>query len=394
MLVWLSVLCGLAFGANHAGQYNAWCWESKPCTESNQCKQENGLTGVCCLGKCRSVKLGRGELCGASLKDTTCPSCDDRLACVDTGGSVFRCEQQDILNGCPCVANVSKNCISTQPCLPSGVCGPSLVALNGRCEVGSQCYPQAICNGTCQAIPDGKGCPPGTPNICLPTSACFKNGNCAPILQIGASCQEDYECAPPNLYCAPSKTCTTRANFGANCSGISPLACVSPNLCQGTCVAPRSMADNSDCTLADACVSGICTGGKCTRTHFVQAGGDCTADLDCPFGASCSSTKKCTVSGLDEMCDPTLGGTNADRQCQGSNDLYCSCAGRCVATDESISPVGSSTSECQAAKNSLAISGYKLDELRKIDITSLTLAQKNRSRDLRMLQRVQQRKAR
>jgi hypothetical protein len=61
-----------------------------------------------------------------------------------------------------------------------------------------------------------------------------------------------------------------------------------------------------------------------------------------------------------------------DKQCQHSNDLYCACSGICLATDAAIMPTGAVTTGCQAAKDAIA----KLSDLHKIDISSLTAAQR------------------
>jgi hypothetical protein len=64
-----------------------------------------------------------------------------------------------------------------------------------------------------------------------------------------------------------------------------------------------------------------------------------------------------------------------DKQCQGSNELYCSCGGKCLATDAAILPTsGTATSDCQVAKD--LISKFKLGDLKKIDISSLTNEQR------------------
>jgi len=73
-------------------------------------------------------------------------------------------------------------------------------------------------------------------------------------------------------------------------------------------------------------------------------------------------------------CDPTLGGGDMDKQCQGSNDLYCSCSGLCLVTDSAIDPTGTTISACDQAKQT--VSKYKLDNLKSIDTDSLTVDQR------------------
>jgi len=373
--LWIALLCGLAFAANHAPPYsNPWCSEGKSCSDDSQCKQANGVNGACCSGVCRNFQLARGELCGASLP-ASCPSCDNNLKCADAGNGQFRCEQQNVATGCLC-NSTNGNCISTQPCLPSGYCGASSVAPGGRCEVNSQCYSNSVCNGTCQPVPNSADCTTQDvlSNLCLPGSICASNSKCTPIAQINQGCSADYECAQPGLWCANNNLCANRAALGANCTGTT--SCVLSSLCNsGTCVTPRTVAGSASCTQDDACVSGICGGAhNCTRTHFAAAGQACNADLDCPFGASCQGNKTCTPSGLQTSCDPTLSGGDMDKECQGSNDLFCSCSGLCLATDAAIEPTGTATSDCQAAKD--ALSQYHLGNLKGIDTTSLTSAQR------------------
>lgn len=378
VLVWV-LLCAVAFGANHAGDYdNAWCWEGKVCTENGQCKQPNGVNGACCLGKCRHEKLSRGELCGSSLPDSTCPGCDNNLACSDTGNKVMKCEQQALANGCPC--NGTAKCISTQPCLSiSGVCGPKEVLPGGACEVKEQCYANSLCtSGKCQRIVNGQTCSiKGSLDLCVEGSVCSDKGDCITIVVSGKTCAQDYECAAAQYCVAASNQCSNRAVLLGTCTGTGQGSCVVNTLCNsGICVTPRTVADGQVCSEAFACVSGTCSNGKCIRTHFATAGQDCTAHLDCEFGATCLGTKKCSPSGLGTQCEPTLNGGDMDKECQGSNDLYCSCAGQCLAIAKAILPQSSSaTSKCQAAKDALA--GLKVDDLKKIDIPTDATVRKN-----------------
>jgi hypothetical protein len=69
-----------------------------------------------------------------------------------------------------------------------------------------------------------------------------------------------------------------------------------------------------------------------------------------------------------------------DKECQGSDDLYCSCAGKCLATDAAILPQGTATSDCEVAKD--ALSKFNFDDLKKIAPDSLSPAtQKNIATD-------------
>jgi len=367
------LLFGLALGANNAPPYdNAWCWEGKPCTDKSQCKEPNGVQGACCNGVCRNYNLGRGELCGPSLSDSSCPPCDANLKCAVVPGTsnTNQCQLQNAEDGCLCTSAVTGNCINL--CLPSGYCGPSNVLPGGSCETTQQCYQQSICNVTCQPIPDGQNCPnPGAPfNLCLTTSVCLSGGKCGPPVAFGVTCGQDYDCIQPDLWCS-NKHCANRTAIGSSCSAT---ACVVGALCNsGTCVNPRTVADNAACTDPNACVSGYCAGGTCTPTHFRTAGQSCIADEDCVFGATCQN-KACTASGLNMACDPTLGGGAMDAQCEYSNDLYCSCDGICLPTDSAILPSGPVVSACQTAKQ--AVEQLNLKTITSTDINSLTPAER------------------
>jgi hypothetical protein len=63
-----------------------------------------------------------------------------------------------------------------------------------------------------------------------------------------------------------------------------------------------------------------------------------------------------------------------DKQCQGSDELYCACSGKCLATDAAILPVGTATSDCERAKD--ALSKFKFDDLKKIDVSGLSAEQR------------------
>jgi len=73
-------------------------------------------------------------------------------------------------------------------------------------------------------------------------------------------------------------------------------------------------------------------------------------------------------------CDPTLGGSAMDAQCEYSNDLYCSCDGVCLPTDAAILPTGPVISTCAQAKQDVA--KIDLKDLSQIDVSSLTAAER------------------
>lgn len=73
-------------------------------------------------------------------------------------------------------------------------------------------------------------------------------------------------------------------------------------------------------------------------------------------------------------CNPTLGGSDMDKQCQGSLDLYCTCGGRCVPTDAAILPTGPVASDCDIAKE--AVSKMNLKDITKIDVSSFDASQR------------------
>lgn len=63
-----------------------------------------------------------------------------------------------------------------------------------------------------------------------------------------------------------------------------------------------------------------------------------------------------------------------DKQCQGSLDLYCTCAGLCVPTDAAILPTGPLASDCETAKD--IVSKMNLKDLTKLDVNSFTAPQR------------------
>src|SRR5439155_90555 len=123
---------------------------------------------------------------------------------------------------------------------------------------------------------------------------------------------------PDGTSCADGNSCTTGDSCQSGVCAGAPLACAPVDQCHlagvcdpatGSCSAgaPRpdgtSCSDGNSCTLADTCLSGICTGSPVACAPLDQchlpgvcdpATGSCSAGPPQPDGTACGDGNSCT----------------------------------------------------------------------------------------------------
>lgn len=185
------------------------------------------------------------------------------------------------------------------------------------CTTSRDCQPpETICSADGRCVPGCNNDPIG----CVGGSTCNSaTGECEGG-GLGASCDGDDDCDPPDIVCRiATNTCE------AGCT-VNPAACASDETCDttsghccsppgvGSCpaVTPPMMTCNSDSECPDApanicsggvCVPGCTTGGLCalplacnpTSGHCEPPAASCARDADCDSGSYCTQTGNCVV---------------------------------------------------------------------------------------------------
>ncbi len=169
------------------------CNASLECQSGSCRRAETNAYNVCFLLRPREpatpLPSDSATGCGSSLDCLDDGNCVDgactRALPADVGGQGERCFRQRCRDGFWCR---SQN-FGTQVCVPLGesgdscssmTCGPGLVCDQGTCfsqrELGQSCDPRAR-----------------TP-LCAPGLFCSEEEICQPLLELGASCEDDQQC--------------------------------------------------------------------------------------------------------------------------------------------------------------------------------------------------------
>jgi hypothetical protein len=224
------------------------------------------------------------------------------VACViATAG----CKRTDVVGALGCAT--SRDCAPPDTiCSPDGRCVPGCVADPATCVGGSQCN---AATGECE----GGG--------------------------IGAHCDGDDDCDPPDVICRVATQtceagCTVNPGVCADSETCNPTTghCCTPGVGDCPVVTPPMMTCNSDAECPNApaqicsggtCVAGCTTGGLCalplvcnpTSGHCEPPAASCLLDMDCDAGSYCAQTGNCVVLAY---AGPTA--------CQGGTAVTYTCA--------------------------------------------------------------------
>jgi len=297
-----------------------------PCDDGNACTQQEVCTKEQCIGK--AIKCDDGNTC-------TTDSCDAKTGCkhAPVAGpcdDANKCTHKDACKAGNCVGlaiDVTATCNDNNVCTDDSCTatkGCMNAALSGKkCEDGISCSQDDACNaGACKS----------GANIC----GCSADKDCAK--------HDDGDACNGSLYCDLTKLpykCKTNPITVIKCADSGGFCRVNEcNKKTGKCEQkskPEGLpcdADNSKCTVADTCKSGVCAPGKvadcddknvCTNDvcdpkagckHTPNAancdadGSACTLNDSCKSGAchpgakaNCDDGKACS----QDTCDPKTG---------------------------------------------------------------------------------------
>ena len=207
-------------------------------------------------------------------------ACAAALVCAAAG-----CKRTDVVGALGCAT--SRDCAPPDTiCSADGRCIPGCVADPSACIGGSQCDPG--------------------------TGECEGGG-------LGAHCNGDSDCDPPDVVCAVAMQmcqagCTVNPGACASDETCNPTTghCCTPGVAGCPMVTPPMMTCNSDseCPNAPAqicsggvCVAGCATGGLCalplvcnpTSGHCEPSMATCAIDMDCDAGSYCTQAGTCVV---------------------------------------------------------------------------------------------------
>ena len=282
---------------------------TNPCEDGNPCT----LKDNCAAGKCASgaAKVCEdGNVCTFAKCDTGTGACEffkhaKNVLCNDAN----LCTQGDACDDGVCKAGPSLYCDDNNPCTDDscGVDSGKCVHLPNKvtCDDGNSCTAGDVCAaGACESG--------------VNTCECFKNADC--------ESKEDDDACNGSLFCDLAvHKCKVDSNTVVVCdkSKDTPCTkfhcdtkkgeCVGESLANGT----PCDADNSICTNADSCNSGVCTSGTAIACNDSNPCTDdaCNPKDGCVFTnnkAPCFDGKLCTVA---DAC--------ADGACAGGKQKTC-----------------------------------------------------------------------
>ena len=278
------------------------CDDADACTTGDICLQGTCKAGTnTCLCKSDADCDGKddGNLCNGlpfcnlqtgtcdinPVSIVTCPSVDDtpcaKNACVPKTGKCASTPIAEVMSFCdlPDKADKSKTCRFEVAPTGSGKSGTFLCSDGDVCTAGDSCKGDQCVSGTF---------------IC----GCKSDADCAS--------NEDDNLCNGTLYCdklAPVATCKVNKATVVSCPAGEDTGCLK-NTCQpklGKCVYQPLLSgtpcdDGNDCTKADACLAGACSG---TNTCECSVSADCADKED---GNACNGTLYCDKSGKAPKC--------------------------------------------------------------------------------------------
>ncbi len=305
------------------------------CTAKDACQQ-----GLCIPGKLKDCD---------DKNPCTKDACDMATGCTKTHDNGSPCDDDnpctvgDTCNGGSCDKGTPKDCATGNSCV-AGSCNPSDgkckyvdQAKGTPCEDGNVCTTGDGCSGNACLAGGAKDCNDGnacTTDSCQSKAGCKHEQNASPCND-GAPCTLNDVCKDGKCTAGPGKVCDDKEGCTADSCEQKSGNCQYLGL---PMQATACNADDSACTVGDACNSGKCQAGKmvvcddgnvCTADTCESGSGKCLhnaaklegnpCDAD---GSKCSSKDsckagKCTAGGglpcddknpcTDDSCDGKIG---------------------------------------------------------------------------------------
>ncbi len=306
------------------------------CDDGNKCTNKDACAGGKCVGLAlnATVDCDDGEACTKDICQSAKKGCENIPADGDACSDGNSCTENDACKAGKCVAgqntcgcNSDKDCVAKEdgnPCNGTLFCDtgkppftcqikPGSVVqcddkLNSDCQTNS-CNAQS---GKCEIVQanDGSACD-ADGSLCSKNDTCT-SGKCQPGKV--ANCDDGKLCTDDS--CDPKKGCQHNPNTNP-CNADDSDCTVSDACQQGTCVAGKK----KNCDDSEPCTDDICQaqGGKCLHKHLVKGCDDsnkCTTDDKCGVDAitklytciaggvlTCNDKNPCTA----DKCDPVKG---------------------------------------------------------------------------------------
>ncbi len=311
--------------------------EETPCDDGDACTQIDTCQSGMCIGAndvvctasddCHDVGVCDPEtgVCSDPPKADGSP-CDDGDECtlIDT------CQSGVCTAGSDVVCTASDNCHDVGVCDPeTGVCSNPPRADGSACDDGDEC----TLTDTCQ----GGVCTGTSPVVCTASDQCHDAGVCDsetgvctdPPKTDGTTCDDGNECTLIDT--CQSGVCTAGSDVvctaSDNCHDVG-VCDPETGVCSDPPKADGSPCDDGDeCTLADICQGGVCTGGSdvvCTASDNCHDVGVCD-----PETGVCSDPPKADGTACDDGDECTLTDTCQGGACTGGGDVVCTALDQC-----------------------------------------------------------------
>jgi cysteine-rich repeat protein len=300
--------------------------DAEPCDDASQCTEKD----ACAKGECKgaAVNCDDGNSCtqDACQYDKGCvhtpaaAPCDDGNAC--TSGDACG---NGACSGVP--KDPTTTCDDGNPCTTEG-CDPSASGGKGAssgctntanaakcddgnpCTAGDQCAEKACKAGanTCQCQSDADCAKSEDGNFCNGTLMCDK---ATPAFKCAINPATVVECQP-----APDKPCQQNV-----CDAKSGKCNLLPMVDDKPCD-----ADGSPCTVGDACAGGTCKAGKALDCND---GNPCTSDA-CDLKLGCTHTANSAACNADDSAC-TVGDACSGQKCIAGTAKNCADSEPCTA---------------------------------------------------------------
>ena len=344
--------CTIGDGCQNAGCASGY---TQVCNDNNVCTTDscNATTGTCVFannaGTCDDGNAcSQGDTCTGGACIGTAVSCDDKNLCTsDACDAKTGCSHTP--NSLPC--NDGNACTQNDVCAAAACKGAQVDAAT-FCDDGNPCTSDA-CNPASGCVhaantascDDGNGCTVG--DTCAGGSCHSGTNTCGCVADVDCAGQEDGNLCNGTLFCDKSSLpymCRVNPKTVVTCDATGDGICTrnacvpATGLCGYVSLAEGKPcnADNSVCSVGDACTAGVCLPGPLVSC---DDGNPCTDDgcdpaTGCTHKANvspCSDGNPCTIG---DVC--ALGGCMSGqlRDCNDQNpcttDSCSAASGQCV----------------------------------------------------------------